>query len=454
MAREAKMALCFMIMPYGRRATQVEPSSDAPGEIDFNALWDKAFAPTIQSLGYDPVRADQDTGALIINQMIERLYFADLVLADLTIPNGNVYYEVGVRHAAKKTGCVLLAADWSKQLFDVAQMRTVRYPLSDGNVGKPAAEAVINAITKEIEKRRDGVSPVHSSIKGYPYEVDEAAASTMKDVMAATAAFQGETRAARVLPGPARMARAKELVAQYWKPPFTPPIALALLLLMKDSAENASDWNWITDFIGRLPADVAEQEEVRELNAFALANAGKPIDAIAKLEALIQSTPTPERLGLLGGRYKRLYGGAATAADQTQYLAKSIEAYERGMELDLNQYYCSSNLPRLYKVRKRRGDDERALSVSKIVIAACERAKKLGVADEWLRPTLLGTAFDSGDADKAEELAMDILAEGPAQWKLDTTLADLKASVAQVEDKDRRDRLAAILKILAPGAAE
>ncbi len=102
------------------------------GEIDFNALWDKAFAPTIQSLGYDPVRADQDTGALIINQMIERLYFADLVLADMTIPNGNVYYEVGVRHAAKKIGCVLLAADWSKQLFDVAQMRTVRYPLSDG----------------------------------------------------------------------------------------------------------------------------------------------------------------------------------------------------------------------------------------------------------------------------------------------------------------------------------
>src|ERR1700722_15225028 len=106
-------------------------------------------------------------------------------------------------------------------------MRTVRYPLSDGNVGEPAAEAVINAITKEIEKRRDGVSPVHGSIKGYPYEVDEAAPSTMKDVMAATAAFQGETRAARVLPRPARMARAKELIAEYWKPPFTPPIACA-----------------------------------------------------------------------------------------------------------------------------------------------------------------------------------------------------------------------------------
>ena len=51
-------------------------------------------------------------GTAIIGQMLGRLYFADLVLADMTIPNGNVYYEVGIRHAAQKTGCVLLSADW------------------------------------------------------------------------------------------------------------------------------------------------------------------------------------------------------------------------------------------------------------------------------------------------------------------------------------------------------
>jgi hypothetical protein len=123
------------------------------------------------------------------------------------------------------------------------------------------------------------------------------------------------------------------------------------------------------------------------------------------------------------------------------------------MELDLNQYYCSSNLPRLYKARKRKGDDERALSVSKIVIAACERAIKLGLADEWLPATLLSTAFDSGDVGKAEELAADVAAEGAARWKLDSLLGDLKASVAQVQDEDRRDQLAAILNGFAPNVA-
>ena len=33
----------------------------------------------IQALGYEPVRADQDTGALIFTAMLERLYFANVV---------------------------------------------------------------------------------------------------------------------------------------------------------------------------------------------------------------------------------------------------------------------------------------------------------------------------------------------------------------------------------------
>jgi hypothetical protein len=86
---------------------QIRQSFGVDFAVAESRFWDRAFAPTIQAHGYEPVRADQDTGALIITQMIERLYFADLVLVDMTIPNGNVYYEVGVRHAAKEKGCVL-----------------------------------------------------------------------------------------------------------------------------------------------------------------------------------------------------------------------------------------------------------------------------------------------------------------------------------------------------------
>ena len=77
----------------------------------------------------------------------------------------------------------------------------------------------------------------------------------------------------------------------------------------------------------------------------------------------------------------------------------------------------------------RKGDEERAKAVSTLVVAACDRALKRGTADEWLRPTLLGAAFDAADCDKAEELAEKVIEEGPARWKLDATIADLEASV-------------------------
>ena len=49
LGRDAKMPkpICFMIMPYGKKATQAEPSVGV-AEIDFNALWDRAYAPVIE----------------------------------------------------------------------------------------------------------------------------------------------------------------------------------------------------------------------------------------------------------------------------------------------------------------------------------------------------------------------------------------------------------------------
>jgi MAP3K TRAFs-binding domain len=440
------MPVCFMIMPYGRKATQAEPGR-GPAEIDFNALWDRGYVPTIKSLGYEPVRADQDTGALIVSQMLERLYFADLVLADMTIANVNVYYEVGIRHAAQKMGCVLLAADWSKQLFDVVQMRTVRYPLPEGNITEVTAAAMQAAIKNEITSLRDGISPMHQSIPGYPTNVDPGKATTMRDQLAELAAFQTKVRVVRAAPPGEHMRRAQELIATEGHPPATYPIALALLTLLRDSVVTVADWNVVLDFVGNLPVHFANESEILEIRAFAAAQAGNNTQAIAELQTLIDLTgPTPERLGLMGGRYKRLIK-AATASDveKRQALAKAIDCYERGMELDLNAYYCSSNLPRLYRTRARAGDEERAQTALRLAIAACERAKRLNVADEWLRPTLLAAAFDLGDPDKAEELADDVTAEGQAAWKVQSVLGDLEASVVQVTDAGKRVRLSAVI---------
>jgi hypothetical protein len=75
-------------------------------------------------------------------------------------------------------------------------------------------------------------------------------------------------------------------------------------------------------------------------------------------------------------------------------------------------------------------------------MVACESVLKLKPDDEWLRPTLLGAAFYAGDVEKSRELA-DQVGDGPAAWKLETTLADLKLAIP-FHDGERAQELAEI----------
>src|SRR4051794_27991521 len=124
--------VAFMVMPFNRKPTG-RTDEGVPAYVDFDALWHNVYKPVLeQDLGYRAVRADGDVGALIISQMIQRLAIADLVVADITLANANVYYEVGVRHAASERGCVLVGAAWARPVFDLDQMRQLRFPLVEG----------------------------------------------------------------------------------------------------------------------------------------------------------------------------------------------------------------------------------------------------------------------------------------------------------------------------------
>ncbi|MEM7429815.1 MAG: TRAFs-binding domain-containing protein, partial [Pseudomonadota bacterium] len=185
-------------------------------------------------------------------------------------------------------------------------------------------------------------------------------------------------------------------------------------------------------------------------------NTGKPEEAIASLEQLNERLgETPERLGIIGGRYKRLWratqeqreeeGGERPNRLERRYLGKAIDHYTRGMQLDFNEFYCSSNIAQLLLVRAEEGDAERAVVVDHFVIAACERAIARGTDDEWTRPTLLGAAFRSRDVRKARELAAQIDREDPANWKLQSTIGDLRQAVAQASGTTEADAFAQIL---------
>ncbi|MFL6198023.1 MAG: tetratricopeptide repeat-containing protein [Thermoanaerobaculia bacterium] len=435
--------ICFMVMPFGTKETLASPEKNAPAKINFNNLWEKAYAPVIRGLGYDPVRADEDAGALIIHEMFERLAISDLVVADLTIPNANVYYEIGIRHAARKTGCVLVSADWAAPLFDVNQMRRITFPLPEGEITDTTAAAIQDALRKGIPGLRDGETPPYTIMSRFP-ELTPDRAQTFKSLMKRLSAFQAEVTAARNAPKNECAVKAKELVQRYTKDaPILSSVALELLYLLRDCT---GDWKAVIDHIDRMPETIRNLPAVQEQRALALAKTGSPLEAAGVLQELIETLgPTSEREGLLGGRYKTLHREAKDPGDAARYLDLAIEHYTLGMKLDLNDYYPTSNLPRLLRARGEEGDEERAKTAAYVTLIACERAKERNPRDEWLNPTLLGAAFDSGDVAAAERLYKQVLKEGHAAWKLDTTIKDLKASIALQQDAAAQEKLTAIL---------
>jgi hypothetical protein len=233
------------------------------------------------------------------------------------------------------------------------------------------------------------------------------------------------------------------------KPPVTAAVAHGLLKLF----ENLGAWDLVLDLTNRLPLQLTQQSSVIELTNLAKSKLGNHLEAIGALDSLTQTAgPTSEREGLLGGRYKKLWASATDPQDKRRYLNEAIKHYEQGMMLDLNDYYPSCNLPRLYRARGANGDAEKATAAAHLVYFACHRAKERNAMDEFLRPTLLGAAFDAGDVDEAQDLVDEIAATDSAAWKLNTTIPDLELSLEHVTDPARRAALRAIveqLKLLA-----
>ena len=461
--------ICFVVMPFSTKRTGLDVGK-GPHEVNFDVLWSEALAPLIEDLGYVAVRADSDTGSLIINAMIERLAYADLVIADISLANANVYYEVGVRHTARRSGCVLIAADWADPVFDVQQMRRLVYPLPEGTVSPETAARVREALAPQIQSMVNKASPVHETVPAVSNALDQETPSLdrikgqlydpervqkFRDEMEAIAALLAKMRAASNLPSTNEKEKKRkrddalairDLVEA--NPTVMDAIRLEVMKLIRDCV----GWSETVEYIDSMPESLRLRPEVQEQRLLALSHTATAEEAIAQLQLLVEKFgPSSERSGLIGGRYKRLYRAAKEAGHETaarRNLNQAIKHYYEGMMLDLNDYFPTCNLPVLLRARNRPGDLELAKFTAGVTLRACERARKLNAEDEWLRPTLLVAAFDAEDAIEAARLADEIELESTSEWKLATLLDDIHARVALVADPSKRTQLEEIAKRL------
>jgi hypothetical protein len=184
----------------------------------------------------------------------------------------------------------------------------------------------------------------------------------------------------------------RELLAKYGtQPAVRDSVAVQIIGLTRDHVGPDETLSYIDG----LPDNLQNHPPVIEQRQIALAKTGDVLSAAAQLKLLInQAGPSSDRYGILGGHYKQLMMRSTDPAVRRRYLDAAIDAYERGMAEDLNDYYPSSNLPRLYRRRGAPGDEQRANDVATIVKAACQRVLDRDGDDGWVL-TLSGSETPS-----------------------------------------------------------
>jgi tetratricopeptide (TPR) repeat protein len=162
----AFVAMPFGVKPGPRRADGklLDPSLET---IDFNRVYREFIAPALELAGLEPFRADQEHSAGdIIPDMFQELLVADLVVADLTIDNPNVWYELGIRHALRSRGVVIVSGRVTPA-FDTITQRKLIYRLAEWSANPDALKedqaglaAMVTATMDAWHGRK--ISPVYN----------------------------------------------------------------------------------------------------------------------------------------------------------------------------------------------------------------------------------------------------------------------------------------------------
>jgi hypothetical protein len=122
-----------------------------PFAPDFDDVFSQIIRGPLEAEGFLVGRADEPRGTRnIMHDVLQGIADADLVVADLTGANPNVYYELGVAHAlGRKT--ILLTQDLEDVPFDLRAYRVITYSTHFARIAE-----TIETLRKNAQEAKDG----------------------------------------------------------------------------------------------------------------------------------------------------------------------------------------------------------------------------------------------------------------------------------------------------------
>ncbi|WHO71702.1 hypothetical protein [Rhizobium sp. BT03] len=138
--KPAKKKTCFVVSPIGNDGSQERIHADWLLEGIITPVFAAHYA------NYQIVRADKmPAPGLIDVQIIEQLLDAELVIADITTLNPNVFYEIGVRHVVNKPIIHMVRAN-DPIPFDIKLFRHIPFSVATPQALESAKAALREAL--------------------------------------------------------------------------------------------------------------------------------------------------------------------------------------------------------------------------------------------------------------------------------------------------------------------
>ena len=170
---------CFVVSPIGEAGSKVRIHADK--------FYDYIIMPTCIELGHEVTRSDKlNTPGIITDEVLELLDVSDVVIADLTGFNPNVFYEVGYREAFKKPMIFFRDKNFDNLgdiPFDLKLHRVLPYSPDHGDVVK--AINMLKDVFKYIDTKEQYANPSVEQKDNFYQEIVNSLAE-IKSVMYST----------------------------------------------------------------------------------------------------------------------------------------------------------------------------------------------------------------------------------------------------------------------------
>jgi hypothetical protein len=156
MTTKSEKKICFVISPIGEDDSETRKRSDQ--------VLKHIITGAVEQLGYDVIRADKiSEPGIITHQILQHIVDAQLVIADLTDRNPNVFYELALRHAIRKP-LVQLIKKGELIPFDVAATRIIQFDLHNPDSVESAKVEILEQVKSLEAGKNDTDNPISVSL--------------------------------------------------------------------------------------------------------------------------------------------------------------------------------------------------------------------------------------------------------------------------------------------------